>query len=273
MSSAPFEISESERIRIRSYLEGMYAGVFTDAAIEAHLENHVGFATSDYALAVMAPHVKPGTRLLDVGAGFGSCVLAARERGIDAQGIETAPFEVEFARRRLRTVRPQDDAEEVYRLGSFLEFAAPAKSFDVVTFWNVLEHIEDLNKTLSVARDILRTGGLIYVICPNYFAWRLEAHYHVPWKPNPLLPREKAVAYLRSLGRDPTFFETAIFRRTNWEVLGSLRRLGFEVRDMGTSRSMALSLGNLPSLLTRPLSALQFYNPFRHSVVLSASKR
>jgi SAM-dependent methyltransferase len=273
MPSGPFEISESERSRLRSYLEKMYTGVFTDVAIEAHLDNHVGFAASDYAMAVMAPYVKPGSKLLDVGAGFGSCVLAARERGIDAYGIETASFEVEFARSRLRLARPRDDAEEVYRLGSFLDFSAPAASFDVVTFWNVLEHIEDLNQTLSVARRILRTGGLIYVICPNYFAWRLEAHYHVPWKPNPLLPREKAVAYLRSLGRDPTFFETAIFRRTNWEVLGTLRRLGFEPKDIGTLRSMALSVGNLPSLLTHPLSVLQFYNPFRHSVVLSASKR
>ena len=267
-----FEISGSERVEIRSYLEKMYTGVFTDAAIETHLDNHVGFAASDYALAVMAPHVKPGSRLLDVGAGFGSCVLAARERGIDASGIETATFEVEFARRRLRTVRPQDEAERVYQLGSFLDFSAPAGSFDVVTFWNVLEHIQDLDKTLSVAGHILRSGGLIYVVCPNYFAWRLEAHYHVPWKPNPLLPREKAIAYLKSLGRDPTFFENAIFRRTNWDVLVSLRRLGFVPRDIGTLRSMALSFANIPSMLRHPVAFWQFYNPFRHSVVLAASK-
>jgi MPBQ/MSBQ methyltransferase len=273
MPSTSLEISESERSEARSYLERMYAGVFTDAAIDSHLENHIGFATSEYALAVMAPHVKAGSRLLDVGAGFGSCVLAARERGIDAYGIETASFEVEFARRRLRLTRPRDDPEEVYRLGSFLDFSAFAESFDVVTFWNVLEHIDDLDKTFSMAQHLLRTRGLIYVVCPNYFAWRLEAHYHVPWKPNPLLPREKAVAYLRSLGRDPTFFETAIFRRTNWEVLGSLSRIGFEPRDFVTLQSMALSVGNIPALLARPRSVLQFYNPFRHSVVLAASKR
>jgi MPBQ/MSBQ methyltransferase len=257
---------------VAAYLRSMYAGVFTDAAIEAHLDNHVGFAASDYALAVMSPHAKPGSRLLDVGAGFGSCVLAARERGFDAYGIETASFEVEFARRRLRQVRPQDDADDVYRLGSFLEFTAPAETFDIVTFWNVLEHIEDLDKTLSVARQVLRTGGLIYVLCPNYFAWRLEAHYHVPWKPNPLLPREKAIAYLRSLGRDPTFFETSIFRRTNWEVLGALGRMGFVPRDIGTLQSMALSLTSVASMLRRPVAFCQFYNPFRHSVVLAASK-
>jgi SAM-dependent methyltransferase len=272
MDNMSFPLSSRDREEVAAYLRALYAGVFTDDAIEAHLENHVGFVASDYALAVMSPHVKAGSRLLDVGAGFGSCVLAARACGIDASGIETACFEVEFARRRLQVVRPQDDAEKVYQLGSFLEFSAPAGSFDVVTFWNVLEHIEDLNKVLSVARRILRSGGLIYVVCPNYFAWRLEAHYHVPWKPNPLLPREKAVAYLRSLGRDPAFFENAIFRRTNWEILGSLRRFGFMPRDMGTLRSMALSFRNIPSMLRHPVAHLQFYNPARHSVVLAASK-
>ena len=97
---------------------------------------------------------------------------------------------------------------------------------------NVLEHIADLGGALSRAQWLLKPGGLVYIVCPNYFAWRLEAHYHVPWKPNPLLPMDKAVDYLRSLGHDPSFFENCIFRRTNWEVLGALRRLHFEPLDM-----------------------------------------
>lgn len=262
----------TERDEILSYLRTMYAGVFTDAAIEAHLENHVGFAASDYAIAVLAPHAEQGIRVLDVGSGFGSCVLAARQQGFEAIGIEVAPFEVEFARRRLARVRPQDDPEKVYRLGSFLDFNAQEGSFDVVTFWNVLEHIEELQSTLLAAKRLLRKGGVLYIVCPNYFAWRLEAHYHVPWKPNPLLPKEKAIAYLKSLGRDSKFFEKFIFRRTNWEVLGVLRRLDFVPRDIGTLRSLEISLRNLPAVLRRPWAFAKFYNPFCHSVVLAASK-
>jgi SAM-dependent methyltransferase len=224
-------------------------------------------------MAVMGPGAVVGMRLLDVGSGFGSCVLAARDKGADAIGIEIAPFEVEFARRRLRQVRPQDNAEDVYRVGDFLAFEAPEGSFDTVTFWNVLEHVSDLPATLSAARRLLKPGGVLYVVCPNYFAWRLEAHYHVPWKPNPLLPRDKAVAYLKSLGRDPSFFESAIFRRTNWEVLGMLRQLRFEPCDIATRRSMDLSLRNLPAMLIRPMKFARFYNPFCHSVVLAAKKQ
>ena len=268
-----FLISTDERNEILAYLRSLYAGVFTDAAIEAHLENHVGFAAAQYATAVTEPRLGPGSRLLDVGSGFGSCVLAAREHGMDAMGVEPAGFEVEFARRRLSHVRPKDDPKQVYRLGSFFDYEAREGSFDAVTFWNVLEHIEDLPGALSKASRLLRKEGLIFIVCPNYSAWRLEAHYHVPWKPNFLLPKEKAVAYLRSLGRDPTFFETSIFRRTSWEVLGALRRLGFVPRDIGTLKSMRLSLSNVPAMLLRPMHFAKFYNPFCPSVVMAASKR
>jgi 2-polyprenyl-3-methyl-5-hydroxy-6-metoxy-1,4-benzoquinol methylase len=162
---APF--LPAERDEILAYLKSVYGNVFTDAAIKAHVENHVGFAASDYAIAVMTPHARPGARLLDVGSGFGSCVLAARQKGFDAVGIEVASFEVKFARERLARVRPQDEPGAVYRLGSFLDFDAPDGSFDIVTFWNVLEHIEDLQTTLSTAKRLLRKGGILYVVCPN----------------------------------------------------------------------------------------------------------
>ena len=110
-------MTPGERQEVLAYLRSLYTGVFTDAAIDAHLDNHVGFVVADYTVAVMAPRAKPGARMLDVGSGFGSGVLVAREAGFDALGVEIAPFEVEFARRRLRQMRPQDDPETVYRAG------------------------------------------------------------------------------------------------------------------------------------------------------------
>ncbi len=273
MTHAKWTLAGAERAAVLSYLRSLYTGVFSEAAFESHLDNHVGFSFADYTVAVMAPNVPKGSRLLDIGAGFGSCVLAARDAGWDAAGIEVASFEVEFARRRLQTLRPQDSPDDVYRLGDALSADLPAANFDVVTLWNVLEHIEDLTALLQRVRLLLKPGGIAYAICPSYFAWRLEAHYHVPWKPNPLLPREKARAYLRSLGKDPAFFDTSIFRRTNHEVLGTLRALDFELRDMATLEPMDFKLNNLGSALAHPLRFIGYHNPFRHSVVLAAVKR
>src|SRR3546814_4115082 len=59
---------------------------------------------------------------------------------------------------------------------------------------------------------------------------RLEAHYHVPWRAELRHDRDKAAEYLRSLGRDSRYFENSIFCRTNREILGILKRIGFEDR-------------------------------------------
>ncbi len=265
-------MDQATRQALETYLSELYTGVFTPEAISAHLENHIGFSFAEYATQVIGPRLKPGARVFDIGSGFGSCVLAARQAGFDAVGVEIAGFEVEFARNRLRQLRPQDYPEVVYRCGDarLLDFAP--ESFDAVTFWNVIEHIENWDTVLDAVTRYLKPGGLIFIICPNYMAWRNEAHYHVPWKPAPLLPRPKAIEYLRSLGRDPSFFATSIFYRTHWEVLGKLRRHGFELMELGTLEPRTLSLRRLLSILSAPLRHLRFFNPFRHSVEVAARK-
>ena len=71
---------------------------------------------------------------------------------------------------------------------------------------------------------VLKPGGLLYVVCPNYAALRREAHYHVLWLP--LMPRRIASRYLRWRGRNPAFFEQHIYYRTNTGVTAFLRRHG-----------------------------------------------
>jgi 2-polyprenyl-3-methyl-5-hydroxy-6-metoxy-1,4-benzoquinol methylase len=262
----------STRDALVSYLARIYEGVFTEESIASHVENHVGFAFAEYTTQVIRPRLIDGARVLDIGSGFGSCVLAARNAGLDAFGVEIAEFEVNFARSRLRQVRPQDNAEEVYLQGDARSLRLAPESVDAVTFWNVIEHIENWDSVMDAAMRFLKPGGLVFIICPNYMAWRDEAHYHVPWKPKFLLPREKAVTYLRSLGRNPAYFENAIFYRSNWEVLRKLRALHFEPLELGTLDPRGLSPSNTFSMLSSPLKYLRFYNPFKHSVELAARK-
>ncbi|WP_337996695.1 class I SAM-dependent methyltransferase [Oleispirillum naphthae] len=266
------ELSPETRDALTAYLSQIYAGAFTPEAIRAHLENHIGLAFAGYTTQVIAPRLPPGARVLDIGSGFGSCVLAAREAGFDAFGIEIARFEVDFARNRLRQLRPQDEPEKVYLCGDARTLDLAPASLDAVTLWNVIEHIDDWDTVMDAAARFLKPGGLVFVICPNYMAWRDEAHYHVPWKPAFLLPRNKASAYLRSLGRDPSYFETSIFYRSNWEVLAKLRQLGFEALELGALHSRRIALSRIPAMLRHPLKHLDFYNPFRRSVELAARK-
>lgn len=268
--TAPYEPGEADELV--AYLHRLYANVFTPDAIRAHLDNHAGFAFAGYTRDLLAPRVPKGARILDFGCGFGSAVLVAREHGYDALGIELASFEVEFARRRLKRIRPQDDPDEIFMLADATKIDLPAASFDVVSFWNVLEHIENCRDMLASAWRLLKPGAIAYIICPNYAAERDEAHYHIPWKPELRHDRTKAAAYIRSQGRDSTYFETSIFCRTNREILGVLDQLGFEPLDIVTLQSRALRLRNLPALLRQPRAFLDFHSSTRPSVVLAARK-
>src|SRR5262245_17278255 len=109
------DFSPEEEAEILEYLAGLYRNVFTEDAIRAHLANHAGYPAAEYGVAVVTSLLPPGGRVLDVGAGFGSFVLLARQAGFDASGVEIAPFEVEFARRRLARLRPEDNAEAVFQ--------------------------------------------------------------------------------------------------------------------------------------------------------------
>lgn len=267
---AAYEPEEAEELV--GYLTSLYRNAFTTEAIRTHLVNHVGFGFADYAVAVTAPHLPAGARVLDLGAGFGSYVLAAREAGLDAIGIELAPFEVEFARRRSRRLRPQDEADTVYLQGDVRQLALPAGSFDAVTLWNVLEHVEDASALLATVARLLKPGGQVFVLCPNYATERDEAHYHVPWNRDLSEDRGKASDYLRSLGRDPTYYESCIFPRSNREVIGILERLGFALLDLGTRRPMSLRLRNLREIVKDPAGFAALRSDAKHSVEIVGVK-
>src|SRR5262245_66517307 len=112
-----------EECELLDYLTSLYRNVFTEEAIRAHLVNHVGYPVAEYGLGSVKPLLAPGARILDVGAGFGSFVLLARDAGFAATGVEIAPFEVEFARQRLARIRPQDDPQTVYQVADATKLA------------------------------------------------------------------------------------------------------------------------------------------------------
>lgn len=259
---------------MESYLRSLYAGAFSDEALDTHVESHVGLAFANYAVELISMTQPRGARIVDIGSGFGSFVLAARAAGYDAVGLEIAPFEVEFARRRLARLRPGDEPGAVYLLGDATTFGMPEASVDAVTFWNVLEHVDRYEPVLAAAHRMLKPGGSLYVICPNYLAWRQEAHYHVPWTPWLTLGgRSRVSAYLRSLGKDPGYFDRSIFFRTNWGVQRALRRLGMEIYDLGNRWRTGPSVSMIGYALRQPRQLLRFHSPFRASVELAARKR
>jgi SAM-dependent methyltransferase len=98
-------------------------------------------------------------RLLDVGAGLGTFLRLARERGWDVQGVEISPFAADHIRRTVGVPVFEGD------LGAF---DAPEGSFDLVTFWDSIEHVERPREYLQRAFRLLRPGGALLLTTDNF---------------------------------------------------------------------------------------------------------
>lgn len=270
---------------LRGHLRAQYAGILDESGVERHIRDYADPELSEEIFAEMQKTLG-GTpaRLMDLGCGFGSFVLVCRKNGVEAFGVDVAEFDVDFARKRLALTLPELDPQKAYALQSAEATQFPAASFDVVTAWNLLEHVPDFRLIIREAYRLLKPGGVFMGIAPNYAAFRREAHYHVPWLP--LFPRGLAGRYLRLLGRNPVFFEKHIYYVTNWGVLNALKKEGFALEypellkadrpETIKSPAVRKVIALLDALRLKPLFKaflfLSFWNPLKTTVPFMARK-
>lgn len=97
------------------------------------------------------------SRLLDIGCGAGGFLLAARQLGFDATGVEPSVAHSQIAR-------------ETFGLSVLTGYFDPShftQQFDIVVLSHVIEHILEPREFLSDIGKVLRPGGLLLMITPN----------------------------------------------------------------------------------------------------------
>lgn len=138
--------------RLYSFDSGYHASLEVDAATTAF---HVREAALN--LKLLKRHARTG-RLLDIGCSTGQFLAEARESGWPGQGLEYSPDSSKVAR-ELRGL----DVKTGALTGSTFE----PNSFDVITLWDVIEHLPDPMGTLRHIAKILAPGGLLVLKTPN----------------------------------------------------------------------------------------------------------
>ncbi len=123
---------------------------------------------SPHTLAVLS--IPPGSTVLDVGCGPGVVARALTARGCKVWGLERDPARANSARNHCVEVLEAD----VEAVSLSEEFAG--RSFDVVLFLDVLEHLRDPQAALAGAEAVLAPGGCVLLSVPNvtHGALRLE---------------------------------------------------------------------------------------------------
>jgi SAM-dependent methyltransferase len=111
-------------------------------------------------------------RVLDVGCGAGAFLDLAREAGLHTHGLELnaqAAAVVAGKGHQVHTCRMNDFGE-----------SAKGESFDLVTAFEVVEHVPDPVKFLSEAARLVRPNGYLAISVPN----RGGVHRLCPWEPH-----------------------------------------------------------------------------------------
>jgi 2-polyprenyl-3-methyl-5-hydroxy-6-metoxy-1,4-benzoquinol methylase len=110
--------------------------------------------------------------ILDVGCGLGFFLRALDSSRWDRYGIEPMPVPYREAARALGSERIRNT--EVIAAG------LPSGKFDVVTFWDSLEHLPNPRAILQEAGRVLRPGGIVLIGLPNYGGYQAR-HFGEDW--------------------------------------------------------------------------------------------
>lgn len=107
---------------------------------------------------------KPSMRkedLLDIGCGRGDFLYLARKKGFHVKGIDIDGHAVTEGKRRY-------GLKDLY-CATIMNIPAlfGDHKFDVITFFEVLEHLENPNDFICMVKNLLRSGGYIALSVPN----------------------------------------------------------------------------------------------------------
>ena len=106
---------------------------------------------------LVAKHRAPPGRLLDVGCAAGFALTALRERGYDVYGVELSAAMADLAGRRLAV----PDRIHCGTIEEVEQRALFGGRFDVITMFDVVEHVEDPVAFLATAGRLLNPGGVL----------------------------------------------------------------------------------------------------------------
>lgn len=206
-------------------------------------------------LSVIRRHFSRPGRVLDVGCAAGYFLRVMQEEGWDVTGLEPSDAIREHARSLVGAENVQAELLGAANLS--------AGSFDLVTMWDVIEHIPDVVAAVKEVRRLLAPGGKFLIETQNVDSraarvlgkrWQHYKHAEHIYHFNP-----------RTIGE--------VLARGGFEILENTPKLGGKYVSMGFLAERAGRLHPLLSTLLSPLNLLKrravYVNLFDEMIVMA----
>jgi 2-polyprenyl-3-methyl-5-hydroxy-6-metoxy-1,4-benzoquinol methylase len=113
--------------------------------------------TARRRLMQLEQFIAPGS-LLDVGCATGFFMDEASQRGWTVEGLDVSSFGVDYGRSHFDLNTHQ---------GALTALDLPGDSYDLVTMWDVIEHVPDPTAYVNEAARLLHSGGVISLATPD----------------------------------------------------------------------------------------------------------
>ncbi|MFH1537735.1 MAG: class I SAM-dependent methyltransferase [bacterium] len=116
------------------------------------------FQTMEQHVDLIKEYKVPSGRMLDIGCSYGAFLIEATSRGWSTEGIE--PFEegVEFCRGNLGLKVIQ---------GEIPDADLPSESYDVITMWEIIEHLPEPVAAMKKANELAKLKGVLFITSPS----------------------------------------------------------------------------------------------------------
>lgn len=233
--------------------------IFLKDGNERYYLDETNLISARAKLSWVREHAMPGGALLDVGANFGHFLSVAREP-YRAVGVELSSAAVAWSRKHFDV---QNYEASIYEMPA--EIAGP---YDVVTLFDVIEHIPDPHEALAALRRVLRAGGVLAISTPDTGSAvaRLMGprwHYLDPVQHIVLFDRTNLssvldragfdVVEVRSLGHHYRvgYIADRLAYLNPSGLLGRVTKLGQSVARPVAERSLQLNFGDVMGLIAR----------------------
>jgi SAM-dependent methyltransferase len=244
----------------RFYSKGYYTGDPRFGAFFHYEEDRACINRNTAQSLSRLKKIKPSGRLLDVGCAMGFFVEQAQKTGYDAYGFDPSAYAVKKARNKL-----QDRVKE----GTIASVFYPKESFDIITMFDVFEHLGDPVADIKKLKAYLKPDGVLLIATGNTrsLAAKILGKNWTFYSPPQHLFYFTPDNLVTALGR-AGFEPRRWFSVDKWLSLGYILHLAHTSADYPMAEAVEGLVKKIDSLRKLPV-----WVPMRDNMVVIAGKR